>query len=361
MATEHRDLKAPGRILVVDDNRLNRLKLARGLALQGHDVSLAENGQQAMEMLREQPFDLMLLDIVMPEMDGYQVLARVKGEEELRDIPVIVISAVDEMDSIVKCIEMGAEDYLPKPFDPVLLRARIGASLEKKWLRDQEQAYLKQLQIEREKSERLLLNILPGPIAERLKQGQNIIADSFAQVTVLFADIVDFTPLSAQLSPTGLVFLLNGLFSTFDELAERHSLEKIKTIGDAYMVVGGLPTPRPDHIKAVADMALDMQKSIQQFKIEDRQPIQIRIGFHTGPVVAGVIGQRKFSYDLWGDTVNIASRMASHGVGNQIQVTEAVYEKLWAQYTFDKRGDIHVKGKGKMTTYFLVERRDNGG
>jgi adenylate cyclase len=361
MTIEHRDLKSPGRILVVDDNRINRLKLARGLDLQGHTVSLAEDGQQAIEMLREQSFDLMLLDIVMPEMDGYQVLAHVKGDEDLRDIPVIVISAVDEMDSIVKCIEMGAEDYLPKPFDPVLLRARIGASLEKKWLRDQEQAYLKELQIEREKSERLLLNILPGPIAERLKQGQNVIADSFAQVTVLFADIVNFTPLSAQLSPTGLVYLLNGLFSTFDELAQRHGLEKIKTIGDAYMVVGGLPTPRPDHVEAVSDMALDMQTSIEQFKVEDTRPIQIRIGFHTGPVVAGVIGQRKFSYDLWGDTVNIASRMASHGVGNRIQVTAAVYEELHQQYTFEKRGPIHVKGKGEMTTYFLIGKRDAGG
>ncbi|HDQ73626.1 MAG TPA: response regulator [Chloroflexi bacterium] len=354
MAAEQEGVRSPGRILVVDDNRLNRLKLARGLELQGHTVALAEDGQQALDMLREQSFDLMLLDIVMPEMDGYQVLGHVKADEALRDIPVIVISAVDDMDSIVKCVKMGAEDYLPKPFDPVLLRARIGASLEKKWLRDQEQAYLKQLQIEREKSERLLLNILPEPIAERLKQGQSIIADSFAHVTVMFADIVDFTPLSAQLSPTGLVFLLNGLFSTFDELAERHGLEKIKTIGDAYMVVGGLPSPRPDHVEAVADMALDMQKAIEQFKVDDVRPIQIRIGFHTGPVVAGVIGQRKFSYDLWGDTVNTASRMASHGVGNRIQVTTVAYERLRERYVFERRGGIHVKGKGEMTTYFLV-------
>jgi adenylate cyclase len=346
--------KEHGHILVVDDNRLNRLKLSHGLEQQGHVVASAENGQQALEMIRIHSFDLVLLDIVMPEMDGYQVLECMKGDNTLRDIPVIVISAVDEMDSIVKCIKMGAEDYLPKPFDPVLLRARIGASLEKKWLRDQEQAHLWQLQLEQEKSERLLLNILPQPIADRLKQGQGIIADSFAEVTVLFADIVGFTALSADMSPTALIVLLNGIFSTFDRLAEQHGLEKIKTIGDEYMVVGGLPTPRPDHVEAVADMALDMQREIGEFTVDGQQPLHIRIGIHVGPVVAGVIGQRKFSYDLWGDTVNIASRMASHGLSDHTQVTTAVYEQLQDQYVFESRGIIQVKSKGEMVTYFLV-------
>ena len=349
--------KEHGRILVVDDNRLNRLKLSRGLEQQGHIVAAAENGQQALEMVRAHSFDLVLLDIVMPEMDGYQVLERMKGDNTLRDIPVIVISAVDEMDSIVKCIKMGAEDYLPKPFDPVLLRARIGASLEKKWLRDQEQAYLWQLQLEQEKSEQLLLNILPKPIADRLKQGQGIIADSFAEVTVLFADIVGFTTLSSDMSPTTLIVLLNGIFSTFDQLAEDHGLEKIKTIGDEYMVVGGLPTPRPDHVEAIADMALDVQSTISNFTVDGAQPLHVRIGVHTGPVIAGVIGQKKFSYDLWGDTVNIASRMQSHGLCDYTQVTTEVYERLKDKYLFEERGVIQVKNKGEMTTYFLVGKR----
>jgi len=155
-----------GYILVVDDNRLNRLKLAHSLERQGYTVATAEDGQQALDMIRAQSFDLVLLDIVMPEMDGYQVLERVKGDSTLRDIPIIVISAIGEMDSVVRCIEMGAEEYLPKPFNPVLLEARIGACLEKKRLRDQEQAYLWQLQLEQERSERLLLNILPKPIAD---------------------------------------------------------------------------------------------------------------------------------------------------------------------------------------------------
>ena len=175
-----------GQLLAVDDNRVNRIKLARLIELLGHDVTLVEDGEKALELLKSRPFDLLLLDIVMPGMDGYEVLRRLRLDGALRTLPVIVISAIDNLKSVVKCIEMGAEDYLPKPFDPVLLRARIDACLEKKRLRDHEQEYLQQLQIERERSERLLLNILPQPIAERLKHGQHVIADSFPEVTVLF-------------------------------------------------------------------------------------------------------------------------------------------------------------------------------
>jgi class 3 adenylate cyclase len=347
-----------GHILVVDDNRMNRIKLWRVLEQQGHSVGLAENGQQALEKLREEPFDLVLLDIVMPEMDGFQVLEHLKSDSALRPIPVIVISAVDEMQSVVRGIEMGAEDYLPKPFDPVLLRARIGASLEKKRLRDQEQAYLRQLQQEQEKSERLLLNILPQPIAERLKQERGTIADSFAEVTVLFADIVGFTTLSSHMPATELVVLLNDIFSTFDCLAEQHGLEKIKTIGDSYLLVGGLPTPRPDHAAAVADMALAMRREIDRFYGLNDVPLQIRIGIHTGPVVAGVIGTSKFSYDLWGDTVNIASRMESHGMAGSIQMTSATCRLLGESYLYEERGTIAVKGRGELTTYFLTGKRE---
>ncbi|MCB0193443.1 MAG: adenylate/guanylate cyclase domain-containing response regulator, partial [Anaerolineae bacterium] len=269
----------------------------------------------------------------------------------------IVISALDEIESTVKCIEMGAEDYLLKPFNPILLKARIGASLEKKHLRDQEQAYLEKLQIEQEKSERLLLNILPKPIADRLKQGQHTIADSFNDVTVLFADIVGFTTLSSHIPPTELVNILNEIFSKLDHLTEKHNLEKIKTIGDAYMVVGGLPTPRADHAQAIADMALEMQDAITQLQLGNGQSLAIRTGIHTGPVVAGVIGAKKFSYDLWGDTVNIASRMESHGVAGGIQVTQETYSLLKDTYTFEARGLTAVKGKGDLTTFLLTGKK----
>ncbi|MBN1146615.1 MAG: response regulator [Anaerolineales bacterium] len=342
-----------GRILIVDDEMINRILLSTNLQESGYRVEMAEDGRQALELLRLQPFDLLLLDIVMPVMDGYQVLEQMKADEVLRHLPVVVISALDQIDSIVRCIESGAEDYLTKPFDRVLLQARIEASLEKKRWRDQEQEYLRRIEVEQEKVERLLLNILPAPIAERLKQGETIIADSFDLVSVLFADIVNFTPRAAQLPPNELVGSLNDIFSRFDRLAERHGLEKIKTLGDGYMVVGGLPTPRVDHAQAIADFALDIQAEIARCKGLANQPCQLRIGIHMGPVVAGVIGEHKFSYDLWGDTVNVAARMQSLGLAGRIQVTQAFYQHLQGEYRFEERGKVPVPGKGEMLTYLL--------
>jgi len=346
-----------GSLLVVDDNEMNRDMLSRRLRREGHGITLAENGRQALDALRAKPFDLVLLDIMMPEMDGFQVLERLKADDTLRHIPVIMLSALDDVESVVRCIEMGAEDYLHKPFDPVLLRARIGASLEKKRLRDQEQAYLSVIKREQERSEHLLLNILPAEVAERLKRDEGIIADSFAEVTVLFADIVGFTELAACIAPTSLVASLNEIFSTFDRMAERHGLEKIKMIGDAYMAVAGLPTPRGDHAEAVAEMALDMQREISQFRAEGGRTFRMRIGIDCGPVVAGVIGIKKFSYDLWGDAVNTASRMESHAPVGCIQVTAATHERLRDKYLFEARAPIQVKGKGEMRTYILTGRK----
>ncbi len=216
------------------------------------------------------------------------------------------------------------------------------------------------LREQQENSEKLLLNILPEAIAKRLKQGDITIADSFAEATVLFADIVGFTQLSSTIDPEAVVELLNQIFSTFDQLAETYKLEKIKTIGDAYMVVGGVPNPRPDHIEAVAEMALAMQEVISQFQTSTGEVFRLRIGIHTGPVVAGVIGIKKFIYDLWGDTVNIASRMESQGQKDRIQVTETIYHHLKEQYDFECRGTVFVKGKGNMTTYFITGRKTIG-
>jgi class 3 adenylate cyclase len=212
------------------------------------------------------------------------------------------------------------------------------------------------LQLEQERSERLLLNVLPAPIATRLKAGEPVIADAFPEVTVLFADIVDFTRRSQRSSPAQVVQALNELFSAFDRLAQRYGLEKIKTIGDAYMVAGGLPEPRPDHAQAVAEMALAMREEVARRTDPSGQPLAVRIGIDTGPVEAGVIGTAKFSYDLWGDTVNTASRMESHGVPGCIQVTERTYQRLRDGYRFQRRGPIQVRGKGEMVTYFLVGR-----
>ncbi|HEY9908194.1 MAG TPA: adenylate/guanylate cyclase domain-containing protein [Thermosynechococcaceae cyanobacterium] len=214
-----------------------------------------------------------------------------------------------------------------------------------------------QLTVEQEKSDRLLLNILPETIAKQLKEGESSIADGFAEATVLFADLVNFTKLSEKLPPAQLVAMLNEIFSEFDRLTEKHGLEKIKTIGDAYMVVGGLPVPRADHAEAIAEMALDMQSEVTKFHLRRGYDCNIRIGINTGPVIAGVIGTKKFIYDLWGDTVNIASRMESHGIPGEIQVTEATYDRLKHRYSFESRGLIQVKGKGEMATYLLSRKK----
>ena len=213
------------------------------------------------------------------------------------------------------------------------------------------------LKVQQEQSEKLLLNILPKPIAERLKAQQSTIADSFADVSVLFADIVGFTELSARMSPTELVKRLNVIFSHFDQLAENYGVEKIKTIGDAYMVVGGLPMPRDDHAEAIAQMALGMQAKIAKLCADTGEKLAIRVGINSGPVVAGVIGVSKFTYDLWGDTVNVAARMEATGFAGRIQVTDVTYELLKDKYLLERRGVIQVKGKGNMMTYWLLEKK----
>lgn len=214
-----------------------------------------------------------------------------------------------------------------------------------------------ELRQQRQQADRLLVNILPYQIANRLKVGPQTIAENFDEVTVLFADLVQFTAASGQMDAKKLVKLLNEVFSTFDRLAEKYGLEKIKTIGDAYMAAAGLPSPRPDHVDAVASMALDMQAAIKQFHRPDGQSFQLRIGISTGPVIAGVIGVRKFAYDLWGDTVNLASRMESTGVPERIQVTPEVYERLHHRYHLEPRGTVFIKGRGNMESYWLVRRK----
>jgi len=214
-----------------------------------------------------------------------------------------------------------------------------------------------QLELERQKSEDLLLNILPRPIAQRLKEDQSVIADYFHSTTVLFTDIVGFTKLSENLSPSELVQFLNKIFTSFDNLVEKYQLEKIKTVGDAYMVAGGFPKPRPDHVEAIADLALEMQESMVMFHTEKNQSVSMRTGIHTGPAVAGVIGIKKFIYDVWGDTVNTASRMESHGIGGQIQVSNAIYKVLKDKYILKQRGMIEMKGKGRLMTYWLQGKK----
>ena len=233
------------------------------------------------------------------------------------------------------------------------IQARV-AFVQRRVIRDQMAA----LDVERHRSESLLLNVLPRRIAERLKnEPDTTIAERFESATVLFSDIVGFTQLSARLAPDEIVRRLDEVFSRFDGIADELELEKIKTIGDAYMVAGGVPARRVDHAAAVCDMALRMRESLAELAPRMPEPLAVRIGVHTGPVVAGVIGKKKFIYDVWGDTVNTASRMESHGLPGAIQVSAATYEATKDLFDYEARGAIAVKGKGEMTTYFLIGRR----
>jgi adenylate cyclase len=343
-----------GTLLVVDDDPSNRDMLTRRLTRMGHLVESAVSGAEALQKLRAGRFDAVFLDLVMPGLDGYQVLTRIKSDAALAEVRVIMLSALDQEQGVARCIEAGADDFLAKPFNSVFLRARLGACLEKKAMRDREHHYLAEIQAEREKSEHLLLNILPQSIAGRLKSGETMIADQFECATVLFADLVGFTPLSRTMEPLALVQLLNDIFSRFDELAAVLGLEKIKTIGDAYMVAAGVPLPRPDHAPAAATLALRMNTALRSINAARGTGLRLRTGLHSGPLAAGIIGRHKFAYDLWGDTVNTASRMESSAPLDTIHLSSATAALLGDSFRLEPRGKIAVKGLGEMETWTLV-------
>jgi class 3 adenylate cyclase len=352
-------------VLVVDDSRTLRRILIRELNSLGLTRILeASDGLEAIERVKSETVDLMLLDMEMPELDGLGVLQTLKSDDAYKSLPIIVISGADQFEKTIQCIEIGAEDYLPKPFDAVLLRARIVSSLEKKRLRDLDQKHLELLnqekmllEIEQLKTEKLMLNILPKPVADRLKKGEKNISGSYPEVTILFSDLVGFTQLSTRISAGELVSLLNNLFTRFDKRADLLGLEKIKTIGDAYMAVGGLPIPRSDHALICADMALGMFEDIKDFNLENGIELDMRIGLNSGPVVAGVIGYTKFSYDLWGNTVNVASRMESTSKSGRVQLSPSTSKALAESFILEEAGLIECKGLGKVETCFLVQRK----
>jgi adenylate cyclase len=341
------------RILVVDDNASNRDVLERRLTREGHQVVSAAKGASALEFAVGQDFDLILLDLIMPEMSGFEVLRRLKAADHTRHIPVIVISALDELDSAVRCIEAGAEDYLTKPFDPILLRARIEACLERKHLRDREKQFVADLEEEKGRYESLLLNILPQAIVKRIRDGEGVIADQILEATILFCDVVGFTALSQELTPARTIDFLSRIFTAFDRLVAEVKVEKIKTIGDAYMVAAGIPEAQPDHAERIAALAPRMLDVVDAVAKATELDLQARIGIHSGPIIAGVIGTHKFVYDVWGDTVNTASRMESHSLPGPIQLSAATRAALGDRFRAERRGMVEIKGKGMMETFFL--------
>jgi adenylate cyclase len=346
-----------GSIFVVEDNAMARDLLIRRLKHYGFNATPCGDASKVLEEIAVSNFDLILLSIITSGISGFEVLKQIRAHSLYYYLPVIVISPLKEIDAVVRCLEMGADDYLLKPFNPVIFKARIEASIEKKMLRDKEKLNLILLKEAKKKSDDLLLSIVPSAIAERLKAGEQTIVERFPSITAIFIDIVNFSNLSDKLTPTKLIEMLNTVFSIMDELTDQFGLEKIKTIGDCYMAVAGAPIYHQFHAEQVARFACSVLEKLKKMNEGSSFPIQIRIGIHSGDVVGGVIGKKKFAYDLWGKTINLASRMESHGEPDRIHVSEAAYQLLKDHYIFEKRGTILVKGVGEMATYFLIKRK----
>lgn len=346
-------------ILVVDDLVDNRNAVATLLNANGFENILqAASGAEVLKLLESgRVIDLVLLDIRMPGFDGRQLLDHMKSHPDFKSIPVIMVTAVDDIESVIECIEHGADDHLIKPVDEVLLRARVRAGLERKHFSNKEHELLEQVQAEKKKSEAILYDVIPVSVAERLRNGERRIADLIDDVTVVFADIVGFTRLSSQIAASELVEVLNQVFLHLDRLAAKYKLEKIKTIGDAYLAVGGIPPHGKGHEHLSMRFALEALQCVESLGYRDPLNLQLRIGMHTGPVIAGVIGDTRYIYDVWGETVNMASRMESHGMPGRVQVTPETRERLKHAYEFEQRGPIEVKGVGCMPVYLCQSRQ----
>lgn len=359
-AQSERKAVAGGRILVVDDNAANRDMLSRRLEREGCWVDTAGNGLEALDKLRSGSFDLVLLDIVMPELDGFAVLQRIRAEPRWKEVAVIMISALDEIKSVVRCIEMGAEDYLPKPFDPVLLRARIGAILDRKRLRDEERLHTAQMETafqeaERQKrvAEETLRNILPAKIAGELQNHGTVQPMYFEDVTIAFTDFVGFTLATEKLAAEEIVGLLHEYFTAFDRIVSRYGLEKLKTIGDSYMFVSGMPDRRPSHPVDAVLAALEMVEVVRTMANPNEGiEWQMRVGLHTGPVIAGVVGIHKFAFDVWGDSVNFSSRIESSGAPNRVNLSERTYSRVKDFIRCTPRGRVVTKDGREADMFF---------
>jgi adenylate cyclase len=336
-----------GRLLVVDDNKVNRLLLGRSLEQQGHTVEMAENGRQALEMLHARPFDLVLLDIEMPEMNGYQVLEKATADLKLRDIPIIITSALEELDSVVRCIEMGAEDYLTKPVNPVLLKARIGASLEKKRLRDQQRE--------------LVRKFATSEVATDLETSGFALGGKFVEATAMFSDIRSFTTIAESQTPEETIELLNTYYTLMFEAISDQGGVVNQMVGDGLMAIFGAPLVQADHCEHAVKAALDMIEMIQLLNkdrlAQGKSEIRIGIGIASGQVIAGYTGTiRRATYTCVGDTVNLAARLESHTkvVGKPILIDGATQSVLPGAIKVEAEGPVQLKGKAVEVQVFSV-------
>ncbi len=338
-----------GHVLVVDDNRLNRLKLARGLEQQGYAVNTAENGREALEMLRSTSFELLLLDIMMPEMDGFQVLEEMKSDPGLRDIPVIVISALEEMDSVVKCIEMGAEDHMPKPFDPTLLNARIGASLEKKRLRDE---VVEQLNFIRD----IFGKYVPESVAKQIVAGKGVLEPTQTTATILYTDIESFTSTAESVPPKQVVQMLNEYFPAVIEPITRYGGVVNQFQGDAMLVTFNIPIQDSQHADHAVNAALEIQKLLKGRTFAGI-PLRTRIGINTGEVIAGNVGTGdRMNYTVHGDAVNLAARLEQLNKqhGTLVLISESTVALLNGEHPIEPLGEVEIRGKTQSVRIFSL-------
>jgi DNA-binding response OmpR family regulator len=337
-------------LLIVDDVPLNLEIVANILKGQDWNLYLATSGEQALEKTRQMLFDLVLLDVMMPGLDGLEVCRRLKSSPSTRDIPVIMLTAKTDPESVIQGFDAGAQDYVAKPFNDRELLARVRIHLD---LRQKSE----QIKREKEKSERLLLNVLPRKVAQDLRESGRTEVEEYEDVTVMFADIVGFTRQVAGLPPRLVINELNEIFTAFDEIATANDCERIKTIGDAYLAVCGMPEPNPRHAEAMLRTALELRDYLKR-RNSSREPVvaggwQMRFGLHTGEAVGGVVGIKKYIYDIFGDAINTAARVESHCRPMEINVSAATRGRAPTNFRFQEREPIEVKSKGLLPMFYF--------
>ncbi|MBT5220277.1 MAG: response regulator [Woeseia sp.] len=339
------------KVLIVEDEEASRKEMKEALEDDGYECAEAETAEQALERLQsDAQIDILITDLIMPGKSGLDLAREVKAEWVGREMEFILITGHGGIKESIEALQLGFIDYLVKPIGLLELvhTVHIAAQLIdlKRDRREKE-----------ERIEQLLLQVLPKDIVRRIGNGETLIADSFENATVLFSDLVRFTSISSHMSPQEVVESLNRIFLEFDNIAIRLNVEKVKTIGDAYLAVAGVPEPRSDHIQAMADMALTMQEALEQINDKASQPFEMRLGLYTGPIAGGIIGKHRFIYDIWGDTVNMANRFESYSVPGRIHVPESIAKFLDEKYVLEPRGVLEIRGKGPMNTYFLNGRK----
>lgn len=340
--------------MIVEDSVVNQKLLTKILAKHNYKVLVAESGEEAIELLTQTLPDLILLDIVLPGMDGYGICKCLKQDDRICDIPVIFISALDSTKDKVEGFEAGGVDYITKPFEPAEVVARIRIHMRLHHLQQELEKKNQQLDAEKQKSEDLLCNVLPKSVGLDLLKTGECHPQLFTDTTVCFTDIIDFTSASSKLAPEVIIYELNEIFTAFDRISLKFDCERMKTIGDAYLFVCGVPESNSDHAENVARAAFEMVDFLKNRNLKAKHNWQLRVGMHSGPLVGGVVGTEKYLYDIFGDTVNIAARMEEMAQPMQVNVSSRSYELLKDKFVFSNAETVEIKGKGREKIYSLI-------